>query len=87
MPWQFRILTRQFNRRAIHAAYAVRAVVHLEQGENDLASSDLDAAIRLDPEYVEAYCLRGLLLKASGDAEGSARDLEKSRRLGHDCES
>jgi len=39
--------------------YEARGYAHFEKEEYDLAISDLDEAIRLDPQYLSAYVIRG----------------------------
>jgi Tfp pilus assembly protein PilF len=43
--------------------------------------ADFDNAIRLDPNYVNAYQNRASARRGLGDADGAAVDLEKSRQL------
>jgi tetratricopeptide (TPR) repeat protein len=45
------------------------------------ATVDLDAAIRHDPNYANAYHNRAVARKATGDAAGSAADEAKSQEL------
>jgi tetratricopeptide (TPR) repeat protein len=45
------------------------------------ATEDLDAAIRLDPRYANAYHNRAVARKATGDATGAAADDAKSQEL------
>ena len=45
------------------------------------AIADFDNAIRLDPNYVNAYQNRAAARGGLGDKAGSEADLEKSRQL------
>jgi hypothetical protein len=47
------------------------------------AIEDLDRAIRLNPNYSNAYRVRAAARKSSGDVVGAAADLRKSRRVVH----
>lgn len=44
--------------RCLSEAYTARGRIHLERGETDLALSDLNDALRLDPGNAEAHRLR-----------------------------
>jgi tetratricopeptide (TPR) repeat protein len=45
------------------------------------AIADLDQAILLNPNYGNAYHIRGTAKKAIGDTVGAAADLERAQRL------
>ena len=45
------------------------------------ATADLDAALRLDPNYANAYQNRSFARKGSGDAPGAAIDEAKWKEL------
>jgi tetratricopeptide (TPR) repeat protein len=47
------------------------------------AIEDLDRAIRLNPNYSNAYRVRAAARKSSGDVVGAAADLRKARQLAH----
>jgi len=45
------------------------------------ATADLDAAIRLDPHYANAFQNRAFARKGAGDPAGAAADEAKSKEL------
>jgi tetratricopeptide (TPR) repeat protein len=47
------------------------------------AIDDLDRAIRLNPNYSNAYRVRAAARKSSGDVVGAAADLRKARQVAH----
>ena len=50
------------------------------------AIADFDSAIRLDPNYVNAYQNRAAARGGLGDTAGSNADLEKARELSKDLQ-
>ena len=50
-------------------------------GDFEAAIADYTEAIRLDPNYAEAYNNRGLALQSQGDLDGAAADYTKAIRL------
>jgi hypothetical protein len=48
-----------------------------------LALKDLDQAILLNPKYANAYRIRGVVRRCTGNAAGAAADSAKSQRLAH----
>ena len=63
-------------------ADVARAGVELDMRNTDLALMDLDEAIRLDPEQVEAYLMRGRVYLMQEKKTQAKRDLEKAVSLG-----
>jgi tetratricopeptide (TPR) repeat protein len=51
------------------------------KGQFDRAIADLDQAIRLNPNYAEAFYSRGLAKRAKGDSAGGDADIVKAKRL------
>jgi tetratricopeptide (TPR) repeat protein len=47
------------------------------------AIEDLDKAILLNPSYENAYAIRAIARRTSGDAVGAAADLKRSQQLAH----
>jgi tetratricopeptide (TPR) repeat protein len=58
-----------------------RAQAATAEGRTAEAIALLDRALALDPYHTASYYQRGLLKKAVGDAEGSARDLARASEL------
>ncbi len=52
--------------RCLCEAYTARGRIHLERGETDMAQSDLNDALRLDPGNAEAHRLRGSVERHPG---------------------
>ena len=50
-------------------------------GDYQGALSDLDRVILLNPEYVEAYCNRGIIRAQLGNSEESLKDLQQAAQL------
>lgn len=68
--------------RELAVVYVSRAGVELDMRNTDLALMDLDEAIRLDPEQVEAYLMRGRVYLMQEKKTQAKRDLEKAVSLG-----
>jgi tetratricopeptide (TPR) repeat protein len=58
-----------------------RGTAYWIKGQLDRAIADYTQAIRLDPEYAEAYHNRGLAYAARGDAPQAEADQAKYREL------
>ena len=50
--------------------------------EYDRALAEYDTALRLDPDFGNAYGVRGLIKRAMGDAQGAEQDFRKAKELG-----
>lgn len=61
-----------------------RGKVFLLQGHLDRALRDLDKAIKLDPECVDAYVVRGTIHRLRGDFSKAIKDLSKAVSLNPD---
>jgi len=58
-----------------------RAVVYIRKRDRESAIADLDEAIALDPEYVEAYANRGRAYNDLDDYARALEDLDKAAEL------
>jgi tetratricopeptide (TPR) repeat protein len=47
----------------------------------DVAIKDCNEAIRLKPDYADAFCSRGVSRNAKGDLEGAISDYNQAIRL------
>ena len=56
-------------------------IEHLENGEDDRAIECFTEAIRLNPESVRAYNLRGQIYSKTGNWAKAERDVAKARRI------
>jgi len=61
--------------------YTMRARSYMQQGRNDLALSDAQKALLLDPNQSRALTMRGTIRYLNRDNEGALADLEKAVRL------
>lgn len=70
-------------RDATAEAYVWRAMLRLSYGDAsaqdiDLALDDIEEALAFDPEFPDAYVVRGLAKLAGGDRDAALADLERS---------
>ena len=61
--------------------FAVRAREHLDRKEFDAAITNFDKAIRLQPEYADAWNGRGLAKSRQEDYDGAIADFDEAIRL------
>ncbi|MFM8296885.1 MAG: tetratricopeptide repeat protein, partial [Microcystis aeruginosa] len=61
--------------------YLNRGFLYYEQGKSDLALSDYNQAININPRYAEAYGFRGLLYYSRQEREKAIRDLRQAAEL------
>ena len=59
-------------------SYASRATLYLIDSKLDLASSDLDAALRIDPDFAYALNDRAVILTLRGDLSGALLNVNRA---------
>jgi tetratricopeptide (TPR) repeat protein len=62
-------------------AYSGRARLYMSRSKPDLASSDAEAALQLNPHFVPALLLRGYLRQRSGSFDSARADLDLAIEL------
>jgi tetratricopeptide (TPR) repeat protein len=65
------------------AAYCRRAEAFLKKGDLKAASQDADAALRVNPNYADAYRCRGRIREKMGQQAKAAADFAQAKRLGN----
>ena len=71
-----------FVSKAADAFYDSDKLYHID-GQHELAIQDYTEAIRLDPQYADAYHMRGLTYEVICKAEQAEKDFQKARELGY----
>jgi lipoprotein NlpI len=71
----------QLNNSNLSIMYYNRGCEWRDKGEYNLAITDFDQALRLDPNYTSAYNNRGLARREKGDYDGSIADFDQAIRL------
>jgi tetratricopeptide (TPR) repeat protein len=66
---------------ALANAFFARARAYDDIGDLELAIADCTQVIRLNPEHVRAYRLRGLIYEKTGNWAMAERDSAKARRI------
>jgi tetratricopeptide (TPR) repeat protein len=61
--------------------YTMRARTYMQRGRNDLALSDAQKALSLDPKQARALTMRGTIRYLNRDNQGALTDLEKAVAL------
>src|SRR5262245_26019418 len=67
--------------RDLAVALTDRGLGHRQTLEHQRAFEDFDQAIKLDPNYLPAYCERGYLYWEEGEFERARQDFERVIRL------
>ena len=62
-------------------AYNNRGLLYKEQGKPDLALSDYNKAININPREAQAYANRGVLYYSLQEREKAIRDLRQAAEL------
>ena len=62
-------------------SYLIDGILKANNNEYDSAIKDYDEAIRLKPDYAEAYNSRGNAKSAKGDYDGAIKDYDEAIRL------
>ena len=76
------LLLRCGPERRIMQADLTRGNMYFELGQYERAIQDYDEAIRLDPEYANAYYNRGIAYGNLGQQELADRDFARAKSLG-----
>lgn len=64
-------------------AYANRAFAKLNLGKDESALQDLNTAIQLDPNFANAYFLKGMYYGQNNNIVEACKNLRKAAQLGH----
>ena len=62
--------------------YGYRGIAYIKLGQYQRAIEDYNAAIRLKPDYAEAYNSRGIAYLKQGNKEMGCRDAQKACSMG-----
>lgn len=74
--------TRALSIKPINAVYINRGLIYMEEGDFTKALEDLTAAIQLQPDYPDAYPLRGDAYMKTGQAELARQDYARACSMG-----
>lgn len=72
---------RNFGNRYSSATYYDRADVYFKKGDLDLALTDLNQSIRLNPTNAASYVKRADVWRAKGNLDSALNDLEHATRI------
>jgi tetratricopeptide (TPR) repeat protein len=67
--------------RFVYLAYGNRGIAFGEKGDTTRALQDLDEALRMRPDYADAYYSRAQVYNAIGDADKALADLDAAIRI------
>ena len=59
------------------------AITHIENNDLDAASASIERAVESDPEYGQAYHVRGDIRHRKGETEKAEEDFAKAKKLGY----
>jgi tetratricopeptide (TPR) repeat protein len=65
--------------------YGTRAEAHVRLGNNEDALSDVEVALRADPERIEALYARALVRESEGQSSQALSDVEQALRIFDAC--
>lgn len=84
---EFRSALEDYNQsialQASADAFTNRAYVYLRLGKQNLAIKDLNQAIYLNPDFSQAYFLKGMVVEKLGKASEACNHFKKAANLGH----
>ena len=75
------IRSGRYNGQGLAVLYANRCAAHIKKGETDLALSDCNQAIQLDPKNAMAFHNRAAGYSAKGDYDRAIGDLDQVIQL------
>ena len=74
-------LTKGIEIRPTESKYIARGNSYMEMEENELALSDFNSALEIEPESGRAYCRRGILFRRLERLEDAEKDFKKAIEL------
>lgn len=74
--------TKAIDIKPINAAYINRGLIHMDEREYDKAADDFSAAISLQPDYPDAYPVRGDAYMKMGRSDLASEDYRQACSMG-----